>query len=399
MVTRKPSIAVLLVVGMIAISGCLGAVASSDATAEATTDASADSIQETDNETQETDNESRDADDETQDGTETTENESADDGNLSGEEVVERFEQRMASLESFVAVQRSSATYDGDEINTTSQVWVRLDTGEYREETIAPEDRAGTVSVVNESVMATYDPRANEYTVFPNQSADPDRPMTLVGYVVQDAELSYEDTVRLDGERTHRLAVVPNESDGVDANVTLWVDAETYFPSRVELSFTDGFNATTVVEYEDAILNWSIPNSTFALDPPEDAERSEFTAPNLTTFDSREELVANAPITVPEPDLPANYTFESATVSEDGTTNVRVVYSNGTDEITVNKVNDTQAMPSDGETVEIGDREGQYQTIGDESMVVWTCEGNTYAVIGPESRERLTSIAESMVCD
>ena len=386
MVTRKSSAAVLLVVGMIAISGCLGAVTGSDAT-DAPADAPADAIQATDNETQEGDN-----------ATAENDSQEADDGEPSGEEVVERFEQRMESLESFVAVQRTSATYDDNETNTTSQLWVRLDTGEYRQETIAPEGNAGTVSVVNQSVMATYTPQSNEYTVFPNQSADPEQPMTVMGYVLQDGELSYEDTVRLNGDRTHRLAVVPNESDGFDANVTLWVDAETYFPSRIELSFADGFNATTVVEYEDAILNWSIPNSTFALDPPEDAERSEFTAPNVTTFDSREELVANASTTVPDPDLPANFTFESATMSEDGTQNVRVVYSNGSAEITVNKINDTQATPSDGEAVDIGDREGRYQSFANDGMVVWTCEGNTYTVIGPASEERLTTIAASMVC-
>ena len=386
MVTRKSSVAVL-VVGMIAMSGCLGAVTGSDS-ADASADAPTDAIQETGNETQEADN-----------PTARNDSQEADDGEPSGEEVVERFEQRMESLESFVAVQRTSATYDDDEIDTTSQLWVRLDTGEYRQETIAPEENAGTVSVVNRSVMATYSPQTNEYTVFPNQSADPEQPMTTMEFVLQDAELSYEDTVRLDGERTHRLAATPNESAGFDTNVTLWVDAETYFPSRIELSFSDGVNATTVVEYKDAILNWSIPNSTFALDPPEDAERSEFTSPNLTTFDSREELVANTSMTVPEPDLPSNFTFETATLTEDETRNVRVVYSNGSAEITVNKINDTQAMPSDGETVQIGDREGRYQSFANDGMVVWTCEGNTYSVIGPASEERLTTIAESMVCD
>jgi outer membrane lipoprotein-sorting protein len=386
MVTHKSSVAVL-VVGMIAMSGCLGAVTGSDS-ADASADAPTDAIQETGNETQEADNH-----------TARNDSQGADDGEPSGEEVVERFEQRMESLESFVAVQRTSATYDDNEINTTSQLWVRLDTGEYRQETIAPEENAGTVSVVNRSVMATYSPQNNEYTVFPNQSADPEQPMTTMEFVLQDAELSYEDTVRLDGERTHRLAAAPNESAGFDTNVTLWVDAETYFPSRIELSFSDEVNATTVVEYEDAILNWSIPNSTFALDPPEDAERSEFTSPNLTTFDAREDLVANASMTVPDPDLPANFTFESATLTEGETRNVRVVYSNGSAEITVNKINDTQAMPSDGETVQIGDREGRYQSFANDGMVVWTCEGNTYSVIGPASEERLTTIAESMVCD
>ncbi|NHN48879.1 hypothetical protein G9464_14920 [Halostella sp. JP-L12] len=401
MVTRKPSAAVLLAVGMIALSGCLGTVGSSNAPADATTDAPADAIQEADDGSQEAENASQEADDDTTEN-DTAGNESAettDDGEPSGEEVVERFEQRMESIDSYVAVQRTTATYDGNEINTTAQVWVRTDTGEYRQEVVAPDERAGTITVVNESVSAVYDPQTNEYTVFPDQGADPNRSASMVEYLVDDAELSYEDTVDLDGERTHRLSVVPNGSEGFGSNVTMWVDAETYFPSRLELSFGNGVNATTVVEYEDAILNWSIPNSTFVLDPPADAQRSEFTAPNVTEFDSREDLVTNVSTSVPDPELRGNYSFESATLTEDGTTNVRVVYADGADEIVVNKINGTQAMADDGESVAIGDREGVFQSVGNESMVVWTCEGNTYAVIGPEPRDRLVTVAESMVCD
>ncbi|WP_161973226.1 DUF4367 domain-containing protein [Halostella litorea] len=379
----RSSLPTLLLVGMIALSGCLGAVAPGDSPTETDTD---DPTTELPNDRAATD-------------TTTDRGDAAEPP--TDEELTEQFRNRLSSLESIAMTTERTVVLDGNETTAESRTWARLDTGETRVETISSEVAAGDVTLVNESGLLRYDSSEGTVTVYNRSEPTQGTFGTLFGNL-ENTTVEYEATEQVDGEKAYRVSITPANSAGTDIDVTGWLDAETYFPTRIESAAEVGENdVTTTVNYENVTLNPDLPDSTFTFENlPDDVEFRQYETPDTATYDSREALTAASNLTVPDPDVPEGYEFDSGRTFAGDNERVFVTYTNGTDEFGVTKVDTTYESPgAGGENVSVGDHRGVYDEAGNTGSVSWTCDGQTYSVYGPFDEDRLVEIASSMECD
>ena len=319
--------------------------------------------------------------------------------------VAAAFKQRLSELDSYTATVVSHGEFGGNETNTTTKVWARPDTGEVRREVISSPYTDGMVTVINESMVVTYSPESNEVRRINRsnyqmgQSGSPS--VTMIGSVVDSMSVEKLGTEQVDGEKTYRVSLEPNTSMATQqGTITAWLDADTYFPVRVEtVANSDQMNFSSVTRYEDVELNPTIPDSKFTLDAPADANTSDVSLPDSRVYDSLAELRANATLSVPEPDVPAGFSLEQGRVTRDEFHSISLQYRNDSTRVTVTKTNGTMYNGTDtNETVRIGDRTGSYHEFGSTGMVVWSCDGTRYSVSGGVSRAQLTDIAASVEC-
>ncbi|WP_323190396.1 DUF4367 domain-containing protein [Halostella sp. PRR32] len=376
----RSSVPALMLVGMLVLSGCLGTVAPGSGDADQTT-------------AEPTDLPEEQSDDDTDD--------SDDNAPPSDEELTDTLNERMSEIESLTMTQRMTVVFDGDETKAATKVWLRPESGEMRSQTLAPESRAGDVSLLNESRMAMYDADEQKVTVYDREfNGGSAAGLTIVGSL-REASVEYEATEQIDGERTYRVTLVPNGTMNAEAEMTAWLDAETYFPKRVETtSSTSALNTTTTIEYENVSLNPTIPDTTFTFDDlPEDVEWEEYSTPDTSTYDSREAMTGESNLSVPAPDVPTGYEFESGRIVEGTTESVSITYTNGDRQLSVTAINTTyETADGSAENVTIDGNEARYTDFDDRGLVTWSCDGKTYSVHGPFDEAGLVDIAESIGC-
>ena len=165
------------------------------------------------------------------------------------------------------------------------------------------------------------------------------------------------------------------------------------------------------------------PSSTTA---PTTADTTEPTATATATrtvpvkpYDTREALSEQAPFAVPDPNVPATFTFDSGIVRDDGNVSqVQVAYHYRVDEnasddeegqlhnvLSVGKFEGDTLNRSQGESVTVGDREARYVQDGDgRRALLWECGQHTYRVsvqsYGEEfGEDDLFAVAESIDCN
>ena len=326
----------------------------------------------------------------------------------SGDEVVERFEERVESLDTLVLTYETNVTLDGNATMWTERrMWVDYENDRIRTETET--ERTHSITVRNESRTVTYDvenQQVNRFDTVGNLS-DP----TPVGDLVTDTELTYEGRERLDGEETYRLSATPtdaNEASGT-ADVTVWLDAETYFPTKMTSELTgDDYEYEATAHFRNVSLNETLDDDRFTIDVPEDAEEPDISPPNVTTYGSLSELREETNRSVPSPDVPDAYDFERGHVMDDEDyQSITLRYATDDGE-TLHVVKRPATEYDFGESdvyepVEVGNATGYYSEYeydgNTTSAVVLPCEGTTYSVSGDLSRAGSIDVAESLACE
>jgi outer membrane lipoprotein-sorting protein len=311
------------------------------------------------------------------------------------------FESRMTALTSFTATRSQTTTLDNQTSSMTTDMWVQLSTGEYRTEVVAPEERAGNAVVAGTDTVWVYDEARNEVTTYNRSSYGTANASTSVvtglatGYDVTD----YERTT-VDGQETYRVTLTPETDTGASAetSATAWLDTETYFPVTVEQSYEfDNTSVSTQTHYENVTLNATIPDERFRFDPPANATVESVDLPETRTFDSLESMRESVDETVPDPEVPEEFTFQQGTVVEYNHTTLSLTYENETSRIGVSKLSGERALGG-GENVTVGDHDAHLRSYGETTMVTWTCDGWTYSVSGTVDRAELLDIARSVEC-
>lgn len=336
-------------------------------------------------------------------------------GQLSAEQekqVIERFEERMDGIDGFTATMDSETTLDGTTHETTAEIAVRPGTGEMRQEVLAPEERAGDVTVRNETHTVSYDADANEYRVYEFDSNLGERDLTSqITTLVDTHDIYYNGTETLDGTETHKVTLVPNETAAESADATtgsaavtttMWLDAEETFPVKMVTEVdTDEMSTTSTVTYSDVELNPGLDDGRFQFDPPADATRAQQTGPDIEQFESVDALEDATDAHVPSPTLPDGFEFESGHVVDyENHTSISLRYTDGDRRVSVTASTSPEfpGHEPDGEEVDLGERTGYYQEFDESGMIVWRCDDGGYAVGGDVERSTLTAVATSVSC-
>jgi len=312
------------------------------------------------------------------------------------------FESRMKSLSSYTATRSQTTSMDNRTSSMTTDMWVRLSTGEYRTEVVAPEKRAGNTVVGGTDTVWVYNEARNEVSTYNRSAYGTANASTSVvtglatGYEVTDYERA-----TVDGQETYRVTLVPERDTGnsVDTTVTAWLDTETYFPMTVEQSYDlENRSLSTRTHYENVTLNATIPDERFTFDPPENATVESVDLPETRTFDSLESMRESVDVSLPDPEVPESFTFQQGTLVEYNHTTLSLNYENESARLGVSKLSGERSLDG-GENITVGDHDGHLRSYGETTMVTWTCEGWTYSVSGTIDRAELLDVASSVACE
>lgn len=192
-------------------------------------------------------------------------------------------------------------------------------------------------------------------------------------------------TSEVGGVPAYELELRPTDNSEGDVATTLWVARDDYRVLRIET--TDGTNATTV-NVTQTFFNVSIDESTFR--PPDERLAA-------WSFDRYERFAAAQDATgLDLPDLDGG-TFAEATVTvQQGETVVSQRYELDGENVTVISTTSDRfgGETENSSTVQIDDRNASVTAIGDRSVVFWTEDDVTTAVIVEGSTERAVQVAE-----
>ena len=316
-------------------------------------------------------------------------------------DVVSSFEERISSLETLSMTQEMTMGTEGNRSSTTeTKMWIDFEDDQVRREIINSSYGSERITVRNESQSVSYDPADNTVT---RRDTAGNTVYTPVKSLLNASEITYEERERVDGESTYRLSLVPNESMGKKANATLWIDTDTHFPTKVQVSpESEELSYTMAIAFSNVSLNTEIPDSRFSIDIPDNATEPRQTTADAETYDSLEELRDAANVSVPDPDVPGNYSFDEGRITDrDDYYSLRLTYADGSDTLSVSKNPATDYNFSENEEFEsvgLGDQTGWYNGFDDSGVIAWECGEHSYSIYGKASKSDLTDTARSMVC-
>ncbi|WP_324665755.1 DUF4367 domain-containing protein [Haloarcula sediminis] len=329
--------------------------------------------------------------------------------NLTAEQILETHEEQLDSIETLSFTVHNNYSSESYSSSSTSSMWIDFADEQMRTES----ESADTISVRNETASVRYD--VEEKTVRTTNitfsGADP-RDNGFFPFVLNNqSEVTYEETDLLNGTETYRLDINPQyDYSDAEHDVTLWINAETYMPVQYEMSEdSDRYNSETSVQFTNVSINETISDERFSIDIPEDAERPDYSTPDIESYESESELRQNTSQSVPEPELPTNYTFESGYVSDgEDNSSVSLSYTDGDDgSITLSQSTTSEGVSSyysesdEFENVTVGDHTGYYNEFNagnsNMSILVWNTGDHQYTIYGSVSQSTVIDIAESMV--
>jgi outer membrane lipoprotein-sorting protein len=218
---------------------------------------------------------------------------------------------------------------------------------------------------------------------------------------IEAYDVTYLGTDTVADRTTHGFRLTASSAAAVDFTRTLWLDAEYYYPLRVNQTVRlENETYHSSLRVENVAFNADLPDGTFELDVPENATVE--TPNDARTFDSLAALRENVTMSVPDPDVPDGYEFVGARLVDRNGTQVTVQYGDD-GALFVSKSatisNETDRFGS-GENVTVADHDARYLTTGQANMVTWSCGGNEYSVVGaPLGKEALLAVAESVACE
>jgi len=316
------------------------------------------------------------------------------------ETVADELEDRHDNIDDVQGTQVVTVDRDGSTERTVTEV-VERPPAEARQEVIESDSEwqsEGDVIVQTDGEMITYDADENTVTEFEFDHDPEEAPFAteeMISEALDESEISYEGTDTVADRDVHVIELTDEDY----GTTTVWADQEFWYPLKTETTFEQGDEQwTTTMTYEEIAFNEGVDDEAFAFDPPEDATVEEFESPETQTVESADAVEAAVPYDFAEPDLPEEFAFEQATVSEsDDSTTVFVSYEAGDEAVSYSLTDETAHEPT-GESVAIGDTEGTVSEFGDQTSVVWDCDGVRYSLSGELDRETLVDGAASVGC-
>lgn len=337
---------------------------------------------------------------------------------------------RHTSLDGYAGTAEITYTGPTDAENRTLEIVARPSTGESRIETQNPR----RLTIRNRTQILQYNAPAGELTRITFEEVNRTRrnrdrihrlvdrardgeigqvrvsPLPIVPAAGSSGETNttragyrYAGTETVLGRQAHVIRIQPVEGTSSRlVNRTVWLDAEWFVTLQVHsVQRVDGERVTRRFRFRNITFDPELSDETFSFDPPPGVTVNETTSLVRSTYDSRAALEAETDLSVPDPDLPRGLELEEAglIVGEDRRI-VVLSYGSSARGVFIQKADpDETATLPDGEAVTVGNQTGRYVDAGTGASVVWTCDGELYAVGGPLERDRLVAVAESIVCE
>jgi len=348
--------------------------------------------------------------------------------------------EQLDSLETIEADVVTEQVRGGNETRISMHVVQNFETGEFRMSVESGPAR-GTTMVSNGSRMWYYTPERNVVRVLavPDTSDNVNRTVEMVaslydqlddGDADESVGISAAPTVpstgasassgrdltiplgenltaesagteSVDGRAARVIHLDAPADSGLVQNASYWIDREWHFPIRSRVGIQIG-NETSVATttYRNVTFNPSLEDEQFTFDPPATAQVVDGVNSTIGTFQEYSAVLEATDRAVPEPSVPAGYEFRRGQIQPAGDGHsITLVYSDGTDSFTVTKLAGVESDLEDGEPVDVAGTRGRRVSVGMNEALVWTCDGNTYSVLGAGDATPLDEIANSIACD
>lgn len=324
--------------------------------------------------------------------------------NLTAEDILDDYRQRVSSLETLTLTVQSNANSSSYSSSSTQSIWVDFENNRIRTErhssygeTVTVRNESGTVSYnVEDNTVSRYD-----YT-FDDQYGD----RFGLGPVFNNSDVTYEGTETIDGAEAYRLDAEPETEYGdASYDVTIWLHTETTLPIQYEMASDGEYSYEVTQRYTNVTVNETVSDGRFTLDIPDDAERPDTSTPEFYSYDSESELRANTSQSVPEPTVPENYSFDSGYVTDgEEYSSVTLSYTTDSDDsLTVSKraaSTYNYSQHDSFEEVTVGNRTGYYNEFDygetNISILVWESGDHQYTVYGSLNESETIAVAESV---
>lgn len=319
--------------------------------------------------------------------------------------VVEEFKQQLSTLETAQFTRTVETTIDNETFSTTERIQADFEDSQLRSETVDGE--SNFTRVRDGSNVTTYN--ADENTVTGHEATG-----SFLTYRLEmldnESKLDFE-YVGVDvanDKPVYELEATPARDsqvpDGAEASMTVYLDMDTHFPVQIESQrSSEDSEFSSTVTYEDVTLNEAIPDSTFDLELPDDVEdlRND-SGPDISQYDTHDNLVSNTEVDLPPADLTGNFSFDSAAIFEhEDIDSVSMTYTDGEEQITVVVQPKVPADRGYSESdqfdpVEIGDTTGYINV--DDGFVSLSVDGDQpYNIYGQTDEETAIDIAEDLI--
>ncbi|QCC44937.1 LppX domain protein [Halobacterium salinarum] len=224
-----------------------------------------------------------------------------------------------------------------------------------------------------------------------------DNTTDVPGYAV-----SYLGARTVAGRNAHGFRLTPATDAAADMTQTLWLDARYYYPLRTVTTVTS--NATTYhlrSHLENVTFNADLSAKPFSWTPPADAT-TEIVDTTTRRFDALAALRDASRLSVPDPELPAAYSFDSGRMSGAAHRQVTAEYSApGAHRATMTKFTAPPGGPAldAGAQVTVAGQPASYLVTGHTRRVSWACGGVQYRLSsGALNRSQLLASAAAVAC-
>lgn len=335
---------------------------------------------------------------------------------LSAEEIVEKMQEKEASLEDYSGTIHTTVYLNGEKnLEEETQIIYKKPN---LMKTLGVEEGKEVESVSDGEFVWGYDAKTNTVT----KIKLPEEPLltekdfvSIIGNFVNESEVSMLGVEEMDGRSAYVLEARPkteeNESE-LASRTKIWVDRETWMVLKSSIYNNKG-NLVTEVEIRNLKINTGIPDSEFKFEIPEGAKvenldlGEELKVPdNLSLEETRQQ--ASFEILVPEY-IPDGYMLNSTTISEEGdkaaegqgSETVILSYQKGRENLEIietvyeNKSEENTFMEG-AEKISINGKEGKYlNEFGDTKMLQWELGGVEINLIGSLEKAEMLKIAES----
>jgi len=325
-------------------------------------------------------------------------------GDPDPETIAENIQERHDKIDSVEGVQISEYEGTDQTMRTTTELIEIPGVGTKRTVTDAGSGALiaeGHTTVSKEGITRTYDPAENTITRYEfdgstsnatsgiaGGSVTPDR----IEQFLNRSNVTYNGTDTVADRAVHVISI--DQVHG--SNVTAYIDQEYWYPLRYEMTYEspNGDTSTSVMYFEEVEFNGDVSKQDLTLDAPADATVSEYSS---QTFDSAEAVQSAAPFEIVEPDLPEEYTFETASTygtTENATYSLQ--YTDG-DSTVYYTASSRAGVELTGDEVSLGNTTGYLSESSEINSVRWeTDNGVRYSMSGLE-RDQLLTAAKSTV--
>lgn len=327
---------------------------------------------------------------------------------LSADELLERSQSAHTELDSVRATMTMEMDTDAMNQTVTYDFWIGPDDSIRMEFVEGTEDAdQPTVMVVNGSTTWMYNEAQNRAMKM-DIGLEPEDMAAMAENIsgsVDDMDAKRVGTEPIAGRETTILEVSGDDSAPfAPENMTLWIDDETYYPLKQEITMSEPAETSTTMTMESFEPDASVSSDLFTFEPPADAEVVDADEQSVTTHENVSAADAAAPFDVPEPTVPEEYAFQSATTVEslNGVT-ASLQYKTEDDgflSISVAQSPNGATSGIGGESITIGDVDATLTSTEvmntTTTAINWRTDGLRYSVSGTVDEERIRTVAESI---